>query len=73
MQVDLIINLKLHQPMILTPSPPPTKQRLPPATTAADSPTNFKDVDNNINDEIGGGGTVRNSGIGAADYIFRQR
>ena len=55
--------------MILTSSPPPT--RLPLATTAANSPTNFKDVDNSINDEIGGGGgTVRNS-IQAADYIFR--
>ena len=44
--------------MILTPSPPPIKQPLLLATTAADNPTNFIDVDNNINDKIGAGGTV---------------
>jgi len=44
--------------MISTPSPPPIEQPLLLATTAADNPTNFIDVDNDINDEIGGGGTV---------------
>jgi len=56
--VDLIINCKLQQPTILTSSPPSIKQRLPLATTAADSPTNFVDVDSNTNDEIGAGSTV---------------
>ena len=45
-------------PIILTPSPPPIEQPLLLATTAADNPTNFIDVDNNIHDEIGSGGTV---------------
>jgi len=44
--------------MILTPSSPSTEQPLLLATTAIYNPTNFIDVNNNINDEIGSGGTV---------------
>jgi len=50
--------LQLQQPIISTPSPTPIEQPLLLATTAADNPTNFIDVDNNISDGIGGGGTV---------------
>jgi len=42
----------------LTPSSPSTEQPLLLATTAIDNPTNFIDVNNNINDEIGSGSTV---------------
>jgi len=44
--------------MISTPSSPSTKQPLLLATNAADNPTNFIDVENDINDEIDGGSTV---------------
>jgi len=40
------------------PTSPSTEQPLLLATTAIDNPTNFIDVNNNINDEIGSGGTV---------------
>ena len=54
----------------MTTSPPPTEQPLLLATTAANSPTNFIDVDSNTNDEIDAGSTVGIAAQEATDYIF---